>query len=96
MIENLNKHFSNRVRLGIMSVLMVNEMIDFTSLKETLKVTDGNLSSNVTALQKNGYLSIKKEFVANKPKTSYQATRLGRKEFEKHLNALELILKQRE
>jgi hypothetical protein len=93
-IENLNKAFENRVRLGIMSALMVNESIDFLSLKELLDVTDGNLASHIAALEKVHYIAVKKEFVGKKTKTSYIATSLGRKEFNIHLNALEKLVKR--
>lgn len=94
LIEKLNKSFENRVRLGIMSALMVNESVDFLTLKELLDVTDGNLASHITALEKIDYIAIKKEFVGKKTKTSYVATSLGRKEFIMHLNALEKLVKQ--
>jgi DNA-binding MarR family transcriptional regulator len=94
LIDKLNKSFENRIRLGIMSALMVNESIDFLTLKELLDVTDGNLASHITALEKIDYIAIKKEFVGKKTKTSYVATSLGRKEFIMHLNALEKLVKQ--
>ena len=94
LIDKLNKSFENRVRLGIMSALMVNESVDFLTLKELLDVTDGNLASHITALEKIDYIAIKKEFVGKKTKTSYVATSLGRKEFIMHLNALEKLVKQ--
>jgi len=94
LIEKLNKSFENRIRLGIMSALMVNESIDFLTLKELLDVTDGNLASHITALEKIDYIAVKKEFVGKKTKTSYVATSLGRKEFVLHLNALEKLVKQ--
>lgn len=94
VIENLNKAFENRVRLGIMSALMVNEAIDFLALKELLDVTDGNLASHVTALEKLDYIAVKKEFVGKKTRTSYMVTNLGHKEFVQHLNALEKLVKQ--
>ncbi|HLP20979.1 MAG TPA: transcriptional regulator, partial [Chitinophagales bacterium] len=89
-----NKSFENRIRLGIMSALMVNDAIDFLTLKELLDVTDGNLASHITALEKIDYIAVKKEFVGKKTKTSYLATSLGRKEFIMHLNALEKLVKQ--
>lgn len=92
MIEGLNKHFESRVRLGVMSVLMVNDLTDFTTLKETLNLTDGNLASHITALEKNGYIIIFKQFVGKKPKTTYQATEKGKQNFKAHLNALEQLL----
>lgn len=90
----MNKAFENRVRLGIMSALMANETVDFLELKELLDVTDGNLASHITALEKADYIAVKKEFVGKKTKTSYVATNLGRKEFNHHLNALEKLVKQ--
>ncbi|TDL99104.1 MAG: transcriptional regulator [Flavobacteriaceae bacterium] len=92
MIENLNKDFESRVRLGIMSVLMVNDWIDFSALKELLQITDGNLASHSTALEKKNYIEIKKEFVGKKPKTSYRITHKGREEFKNHISALEKLL----
>ncbi len=93
LIDKLNKSFENRIRLGIMSALMVNDAVDFLSLKELLNVTDGNLASHITALEKIDYIAIKKEFVGKKTKTSYVVTSLGRKEFNMHLNALEKLVK---
>ena len=94
-IENLNKAFESRIRLGIMSVLMVNDRADFAMLKETLNITDGNLASHVAALEKLDYIQVKKQFVGKKPNTSYSATKAGRKAFNEHLNALEKLLKNR-
>ena len=94
MIEGLNKIFESRVRLGIMSVLMVNDEIDFNSLKELLNVTDGNLASHIAGLEKNEYIKVIKEFVGKKPKTSFAATALGKKAFQDHLAALENLLNQ--
>lgn len=93
-IEDLNKAFENRVRLGIMSVLMVNEQADFNSLKEQLNITDGNLASHISALEKLHFLEVKKQFIGRKPNTTYSVTRAGRKAFHDHLDALERILKQ--
>ncbi|KAA3646954.1 MAG: transcriptional regulator [Bacteroidetes bacterium] len=92
MIENLQKVFESRVRLGLMSILMVNETVDFNSLKETLSVTDGNLASHLIALEKKEMISVSKEFVGRKPKTSYQATDLGKQLFKQHLDALEKLI----
>jgi DNA-binding PadR family transcriptional regulator len=57
-----------------------------------LDVTDGNLSSHITALEKLDYIEIRKEFVGKRPKTSYRVTQLGRKAFQDHLKALENLL----
>ena len=94
VIDKLNKAFENRMRLGIMSALMVNEHVDFLTFKELLDVTDGNLASHIAALEKLDYIAVKKEFVGKKTKTSYVVTNLGRKEFNYHLNALEKLVNQ--
>lgn len=95
-IDRLNKAFENRIRLGIMSALMVNPSVDFLALKELLNVTDGNLASHITALEKMEYIAVKKEFVGKKTKTTYMATKLGRLEFNHHLKALEDMIRQSE
>lgn len=92
IIQSLNKDFESRVRLGIMSVLTVNTWIDFNEMKNLLQVTDGNLASHSSALEKKNYIEVKKEFVGKKPKTSYKITDLGRKEFTRHINQLEKLL----
>ncbi|PXY44142.1 winged helix-turn-helix domain-containing protein [Flavobacterium hydrophilum] len=93
IIDKLNKDFESRVRLGIMSVLMVNEWVDFTEMKTLLNITDGNLASHSSALEKSEYIEVKKEFVGKKPKTSYQVTPLGRAAFKEHLSYLEKLMK---
>ncbi len=93
MIGELNKAFESRVRLGIMSILMVNDNVDFLTLKEMLQVTDGNIASHVTALEKTQYIDIKKQFIGKKPNTSYSVTNKGRKAFTEHLDALEKLIK---
>lgn len=91
-INLLNKEFESRVRLGIMSVLMVNDWVDFKEMKELLELTDGNMASHSSALEKSGYIEVKKEFVGKKPKTSYRVTQSGREAFKEHLNALEKLI----
>lgn len=95
IIENINKLFDHRIRLGIMSVLMVNEKVSFNQLKELLEVTDGNLASHIKALEKAEYLDVQKSFVDRKPNTKYKATKLGKLEFKKHIDALENIIKSK-
>jgi DNA-binding MarR family transcriptional regulator len=94
-IAQLNKVFDNRVRLGVMSILMVNDWVEFSELKQHLDITDGNLASHISALEKAAYLEVKKQFVGKKPNTSYAVTRSGKKAFNEHLDALEKLLKQR-
>ena len=91
--SGLNKLFENRVRLGIMSVLMVNDSYDFNSLKETLSVTDGNLASHLKALEENSLIKVNKQFIGRKPNTSYSVTETGAQLFRSHLKALEDIIK---
>jgi DNA-binding MarR family transcriptional regulator len=93
-IHKLNKAFESRVRLGIMSMLMVNDSMDFNSMKDILQVTDGNLASHSAALEKDGYIHVKKEFVGKKTLTTYSATKVGVKAFEEHLDALEKLIKK--
>jgi len=76
-----------------MSALSVNDMLDFNSLKEYLDVTDGNLASHLKALEKEEFIEVQKSFVGRKPNTSYAASKLGRKAFDDHLNALEKLIK---
>ena len=62
-LKNINKAFESKVRLGIMSVLMVNEELDFSSLKSLLELTDGNLASHTRSLEDMGYIESKKQFI---------------------------------
>jgi DNA-binding MarR family transcriptional regulator len=92
-ISNLNKVFDNRIRLGIMSVLMVNDIVSYNELKELLDVTDGNLASHLKGLEENGYLKVQKGFIGRKTNTTYHATKAGEKAFKQHLDALEQMIK---
>ncbi len=92
LIENLNKIFDSRVRLGIMSALMVNAEINFNELKELIQVTDGNLASHMKALEDNGYIKVQKGFIGRKTNTTYRATKAGEKSFKQHLEALEQMI----
>jgi DNA-binding HxlR family transcriptional regulator len=94
IITAFNKAFESRVRLGIMSVLVVNDFVDFSALKEYLGSTDGNLASHLSALEKLGFIEVRKQFLGKKPNTSYAATETGRTAFARHLDALEQIIKQ--
>lgn len=92
IISKLNKAFESRIRLGIMSVLMVNDSIDFNSLKQLLDITDGNLASHLKSLEKENYILVKKQFIGRKPNTKYIATDLGKAAFNEHLKALEKLI----
>ncbi len=91
-LKDINKNFESRARLGIMSVLMVEENVDFTFLKETLQLTDGNLASHLRALEDATYLSVEKQFVGRRPNTRYTATEGGKEAFKIHLDALERLV----
>lgn len=93
-IGDLNKAFESRVRLGMMSILMVNDSIDFARLKEQLQITDGNLASHIAALEKLNYIEVRKQFIGKKPNTSYAASPQGKIAFAGHLDALEKLIKQ--
>ncbi len=91
-IDQLNKAFESRVRLGIMSILMVNDWMDYKAFKEQLDLTDGNLASHIGGLEKLEYITIRKRFIGKKTNTSYKITAIGKREFQSHINALEKLL----
>lgn len=76
-----------------MSILVVNDYVDFTSLKEQLNISDGNIASHIAALEKLKYIEVKKQFIGKKPNTSYKATAIGIKAFKNHLDTLEKLIK---
>lgn len=92
-ISQLNKIFDSRIRIGIMSALMVNENVSFNDIKTTLDVTDGNLATHLKTLEENEYLKVKKGFIGRKTNTTYVVTKAGEKAFRAHLDALEQIIK---
>lgn len=93
LISRLNKMFDSRIRLGIMSILSVNDSADFTTMKQLMDLTDGNLATHLKALETAGYIESRKRFVGRKPNTTYSITRRGRKQFRMHIDALEELLK---
>ena len=74
---------------------MVNEYADFNTLKELLGVTDGNLASHAKALEKAEYITVEKQFIGRKPNTRYSATKTGKMEFRKHIDALEKLIQNK-
>jgi len=94
LLKLSNTKLDNRIRLGIMSMLVVNDWVGFGAMKEMLGLTDGNLASHLKVLEREEYVDLKKEFVGRKPQTSYSATSAGRQAFEDHLQALEELLKR--
>src|SRR4028119_820020 len=92
-ISGLNKIFDNRIRLGVMSILMVNDEISFNDLKQMLEVTDGNLATHLVTLEENGFIKVHKGFIGRKTNTTYAITRAGQKAFSDHIAALEQMIK---
>lgn len=88
----LNKAFDSRVRLGLMSILSVNDWISYKEVKNLLNLTDGNLASHIQALEKINFLEIKKQFIGKKPLTTYRVTELGKNAFKKHISGLEILI----
>ena len=95
-IERLNKVFDSRLRIGIMSALMVNESMNFNDLKALIDITDGNLASHMKTLEENKYNKVEKGFIGRKTNTIYSITKTGEKAFRAHLDALEQIIKNLE
>jgi DNA-binding MarR family transcriptional regulator len=93
-IAGLNKIFDNRIRLGVMSILIVNDDISFNDLKSVLEVTDGNLATHLVTLEEEGFLKVHKGFVGRKTNTTYSITKAGEKAFIDHIAALENMIKR--
>jgi DNA-binding HxlR family transcriptional regulator len=92
-IEHLNKIFDSRIRLGIMSAVMVNAAVNFNELKELMDITDGNLASHLKTLEENGFIKVEKGFIGRKTNTTYSITKTGEKAFKSHLDALAQMIK---
>lgn len=92
-ISQLNKVFDSRIRIGIMSALAVNDVLNFNDLKALIDVTDGNLATHLKTLEENKYVEVKKGFIGRKTNTTYSITRSGEKAFRAHLDAIEKIIK---
>ena len=92
--ENLDKVLEHRIRLQIMSILVANDGYEFNALKDILGISDGNLASNIKALEREKYITVSKSFIDRKPNTKYKTSERGRNAFKKHLDALEAVLKQ--
>jgi len=92
-IGQLNKVFDSRIRIGIMSTLMVNEELNFNDLKALIDVTDGNLATHLKTLEENRFIQVEKGFIGRKTNTTYAITKAGQKAFRTHLDALEKIIK---
>ncbi len=87
-IGNLNKVFDSRIRMGVMSILLMNAEVSFNELKQLLELTDGNLASHLINLEENGFVKVHKGFIGRKTNTTYSITKAGEKAFKDHLQAL--------
>ncbi len=91
-ILKLDPIIHSPTRLAILSVLISVENANFTFLKESIKTTDGNLSTHLSKLEESGYITIKKMFKGKKPQTTCTITLKGREAFENYLDQLEMIV----
>jgi DNA-binding MarR family transcriptional regulator len=82
-----------RVRLGIMSALAMNEQLTFNELKSLFDVSDGNLSAHARKLEEAGYVDCTKSFEARRPKSVYRITQIGRKALLRYLEHIEAVIK---
>jgi DNA-binding HxlR family transcriptional regulator len=92
LIDTLDRVLENRVRLAVMSLLVVRETMDFTGLKTSLNLTDGNLSAHMNVLERQKYIVVRKRFVGRKPATQYSVTETGRRAFSSHIDTLERLI----
>lgn len=93
ILSKLNKAFDSRIRVGVMSILMESNWVDFTTIRDTLGATDGNISSHLAFLEKQNMIKLKRQFVGNRPKTSYKITRNGLRKFSEHLEVFKMLMK---
>lgn len=82
-----------RVRLGIMSALAVNNSLSFTDLRQLLNTTDGNLSVHARKLEDAGYIACEKSFAGRVPKTRFELTTKGRRALERYLDHMEALIR---
>lgn len=82
-----------RVRLGIMSALAVNEQLTFNELKELFDVSDGNLSAHARKLEEAGYIDCSKSFEGRRPRSEYRLTAVGRRALHRYLEHMEAVIK---
>lgn len=92
MPKELNPLLHSQLRLGVMSILMVKEEVDFVYLKEKTESTAGNLSVQLDKLAGAGYIAIEKGFEGKRPRTTCRITPEGRTAFEEYVNTLKVYL----
>ncbi|MGH9583424.1 MAG: winged helix-turn-helix domain-containing protein [Bryobacteraceae bacterium] len=91
-LPNLDRLIHERMRLGIVSALAVNDSLTFNELKKLLRTTDGNLSVHARRLEEANYVDCAKSFEGRMPKTEYRLTLAGRKAFERYLAHMEALI----
>ena len=93
-MHEIDRLIHERLRLGIISALAVNESLTFNELKHLVKTTDGNLSVHARKLEDAGYLNCAKTFHGRTPKTEYSLTNAGRRALERYLDHMEAVISQ--
>lgn len=91
--SDLDRLIHERMRLGIISALAVNDSLTFNDLKAQLKTTDGNLSVHARKLEEASYITCVKSFAGRTPRTEYRLTPAGRRALEKYLDHMEAIIR---
>lgn len=89
----LDRLIHERLRLGIVSALAVNDSLSFSDLKKLMKTTDGNLSVHARKLEEADYIACSKSFEGRMPKTEYRLTALGRRALERYLDHMEALIR---
>jgi len=90
--QQLDRLIHERLRLGIVSALAVNESLSFSELKSLLKTTDGNLSVHARKLEDAGYVACTKSFDGRMPRTEYRLAAAGRRALQKYLAHMEALI----
>jgi DNA-binding HxlR family transcriptional regulator len=90
--SDLDRLIHERMRLGIVSALAVNDHLSFNDLKKLLRTTDGNLSVHARKLEEAGYVTCEKYFEGRVPKTEYRLTGAGRRALQRYLDHMEAII----
>jgi DNA-binding MarR family transcriptional regulator len=93
-VPDVDRLIHQRVRLGIVSALAVNESLSFNDLKATLEITDGNLSVHARKLEEAGYIACEKSFEGRIPRTEFHLTDQGRRALERYLERMEELIRQ--
>ena len=91
--EGLDRLIHERLRLGIVSALAVNDSLSFSDLKKLMKTTDGNLSVHARKLEEAEYITCTKSFQGRMPKTQYRLTATGRRALERYLDHMEALIR---